>query len=408
MVELLSPAGNMEKLKSAILFGADAVYLAGQAFGMRVAANNFTLEELKEAVSFAHERGKKVYLTVNTMPHEHQYTALRAYLSSLKDIPLDALIIGDIGVLMTVKELLPKMAIHISTQANVLSVASCLAFYALGAKRIVLARELTLENIKAIRKALPKELELECFIHGSMCISYSGRCLLSSFFTDRDANLGGCTQPCRWNYHVNMTVTEEKRPDLPLALEEIDGETFTMSSKDTCMIEHIPELMAAGINSFKIEGRMKSAYYTGVVTNTYRMALDAFLSGEYLYNPLWKRELACVSHRPYATGYYFSDPRHDANTTQDLGYFNEKAFLAQVLDYDEKTGLATLQQKNKQCLEEPLEVLTPGKTGVAFQAEFLLDENGNQITATPHAGMIFQLKTPVPMKCGDIVRKYLP
>ena len=302
--ELLSPAGNFEKMKSAILFGADAVYLSGKIFGMRSAADNFSVDELRLACEYAHERGVKVYLTLNTMPREYEYPSLISYLEDLRDIPLDAMIIGDIGVFMTVRERLPNMEIHISTQANAVSAEDCLAWYKLGCKRVVLARELTLEEIKAIRAKIPDDLELECFVHGSMCVSYSGRCLLSGHILGRDANRGMCAQPCRWNFKaVRCEIVEEKRPDTPIPLEEIDGETFIMSSKDTCTIEHIPELIEAGINSFKIEGRMKSSYYTAVVTNTYKMAIDSYFSGNYSYDPRWYTELLSVSHRDYATGY---------------------------------------------------------------------------------------------------------
>ena len=274
--ELLSPAGNFEKMKSAILYGADAVYLSGRTFGMRAAADNFDLEELNEAVSYAHERGVKVYLTVNTMPREYEYLDLKKYFTALKDISVDALIIADIGVLMLAKEIIPEKEIHISTQANAVSAAACRAWYELGAKRVVLARELTLEEIKAIKANLPEGLEIECFIHGSMCISYSGRCLLSNHILNRDGNRGMCAQPCRWNFSVKrFEISEEKRPETVIPIEEIGGESFIMSSRDTCTIEHIPELIEAGIDSFKIEGRMKSAYYTAVVTNTYKMAIDS-------------------------------------------------------------------------------------------------------------------------------------
>ena len=403
--EILSPAGNFEKMKSAILYGADAVYLAGQIFGMRAAADNFSLEELAEAVAYAHERNVKVYLTVNTMPREYEYPALREYLQSLKEIPVDALIVADIGVIMLVRELLPKMEIHISTQANAVSSADCRAWYALGAKRVVLARELTLEEIRQIRREIPDELELECFIHGSMCVSYSGRCLLSGHMIGRDANRGMCAQPCRWNYQVrSYEIVEEKRPELAMPIEEIAGETFIMSSKDTCTIAHLPELIEAGIQSFKIEGRMKSAYYTAVVTNTYKMAMDAYFSGNYEYNPLWLRELESVSHREYHTGYYFTDSHEDANTASTTGYIREKSYLAVVEEYDEESGFAILSQRNKMCLGDAAEHLTPGKVGVPFTIGEMFDENGEPIDATRHPYMIFKMKMPFPVKKGDIIR----
>ena len=402
--EILSPAGNFEKMRAAILYGADAVYLAGSRFGMRAAADNFTVDELREAVAYAHERGVKVYLTLNTMPREDEYPALREYLTELSDIDIDAMIIADVGVLFLVKELLPKMEIHISTQANAVSAAACLAWYHLGAKRVVLARELTLEEIKAIRAAIPDDLELECFIHGSMCISYSGRCLLSNHVIGRDANRGMCAQPCRWNYTFRAEIAEEKRPDTVITLEEMGGETFMMASRDTCTIEHVPELIEAGINSFKIEGRMKSAYYTAVVTNTYRMAFDSYFSGNYEYNPEWYRELESVSHRDYATGYYYSDSHTDANLASNNGYIKDKAYLAVVEAYDEKTGEATLTQRNKMCVGDEIELVTPGAVGRALIVTPLLNENREPIEATSHPYMKFYMQMPFAVKAGDIIR----
>ena len=403
--ELLSPAGNFEKMKSAILYGADAVYLSGRIFGMRAAADNFDIEELKEAVSYAHERGVKVYLTVNTMPREYEYEDLRKYFTDLKDIPLDALIIADIGVLMLAKEIIPEKEIHISTQANAVSAAACRAWYELGAKRVVLARELTLEEIKAIKANLPEGLEIECFIHGSMCISYSGRCLLSNHILNRDGNRGMCAQPCRWNYSVKrFEIAEEKRPETVIPIEEIGGESFIMSSRDTCTIEHIPELIEAGIDSFKIEGRMKSAYYTAVVTNTYKMAIDSYMSGEYSYDPAWYRELESVSHRDYATGYYYSDSHTDANTAETTGYLRDKAYLAVVVDYNAETGLALMSQRNKMTKGECAELLSPGMVGRALVIGEIFDEAGEPIDSTPHPYMQFYMKTPFAVKPGDILR----
>ena len=403
--ELLSPAGNFEKMRSAILYGADAVYLAGRVFGMRAAADNFTVDELRLAVSYAHERGVKVYLTVNTMPTEEEYPRLREYFSALSDIAVDALIIADIGVLMLAKEMLPELEIHISTQANAVSAAACRAWWELGAKRVVLARELTLEQIKAIRANIPEELEIECFIHGSMCISYSGRCLLSGNIIGRDANRGMCAQPCRWNYTVRgYEISEEKRPEDAMPIEEVNGETFIMASRDTCMIEHIPELIEAGIDSFKIEGRMKSAYYTAVVTNTYKMALDSYFSGAYEYNPLWYRELESVSHRDYATGYYFSDSHVDANLSKTNGYIKDKAYLATVISYDRESGTAFLTQRNKMCVGDGIELLTPGCIGVPLVCSELRNEAGENIDSTNHPYMNFYMKMPFEVRAGDIIR----
>lgn len=403
--EILSPAGNFEKMRAAIRYGADAVYLAGQIFGMRAAADNFSIEEMTEAVKYAHERGVKVYLTLNTMPREYEYPLLRKYLSDLSGVGLDAMIIADIGVLMLVKEMLPDMEIHISTQANATSAAACLAWYGLGAKRVVLARELTLDEIKAIRANIPDDLELECFVHGSMCISYSGRCLLSGHIVGRDANRGMCAQPCRWIYTIRgYEIEEEKRPDCKMPVEEVNGETFIMASRDTCTIEHIPELVEAGINSFKIEGRMKSAYYTAVATNAYKMALDSYFSGEYEYNPDWYRELESVSHRDYNTGYYFADSHTDANLAPNNGYIKDKAYLAVAVSYDKNTGIAEFSQRNKMSLGDSAELVSPGKIGRELTIGELYDENMTPIESTPHPYMTFFMKVNFEVVEGDILR----
>ena len=403
--EILSPAGNFEKMRAAIRYGADAVYLAGQIFGMRAAADNFSIEEMTEAVKYAHKRGVKVYLTLNTMPREYEYPLLRKYLSDLSGVGLDAMIIADIGVLMLVKEMLPDMEIHISTQANATSAAACLAWYGLGAKRVVLARELTLDEIKAIRANIPDDLELECFVHGSMCISYSGRCLLSGHIVGRDANRGMCAQPCRWNYTIRgCEIEEEKRPDCKMPVEEVNGETFIMASRDTCTIEHIPELVEAGINSFKIEGRMKSAYYTAVATNAYKMALDSYFSGEYEYNPDWYRELESVSHRDYNTGYYFADSHTDANLAPNNGYIKDKAYLAVAVSYDKNTGIAEFSQRNKMSLGDSAELVSPGKIGRELTIGELYDENMTPIESTPHPYMTFFMKVNFEVVEGDILR----
>lgn len=407
MPELLAPAGNMEKLRAAVLYGADAVYLSGKAFGMRAAADNFTISELREAIAFAHAHNVRVYLTVNVMPRGDEYADLRSYFEQLKSCPPDALIVADLGVLTLAKELLPDLPLHISTQANAVSAATCRAYHALGASRVVLARELTLEEIRAIRRDTPDSLELEAFIHGSMCISYSGRCLLSNFFTGRDANRGMCTQPCRWQYTIRereFELVEAKRPESPIPVREIDGETFLMSSRDTCMIEHIPALMESGIDSFKIEGRIKSAYYAAVVTNTYRMAINAYEKGNYTYNPLWMRELESVSHRPYHTGYYFDHATENANTTDNTGYIKENAYLASVIAYDSETGVATMRQKNKFSVGDRVALLSPGALGRPFTVTALENEEGEQVASVPHPQMLFRMPVPFAVKEGDILR----
>ncbi len=405
MIELLSPAGDFEKLRAAVRYGADAVYLAGESFGMRAASGNFTEEELAEAVKFAHGHGVKIYVTVNVLPRTAEYPALRVYLATLASIGVDAVIVADIGVLMLVKEVAPSLTVHISTQASAVSAAACTAWYNFGVSRVVLARELTMAEIVEIRKNTPPDLELEAFIHGAMCIAYSGRCLLSNYFIGRDANHGRCAQPCRWIYNERV-ITEEKRPDDRIVIEEHNGDSFVMSSRDTCMIEHIPELIRSGITSLKIEGRVKSAYYTAVVTNTYRMALDAYLADpdEYTYDPAWKRELESVSHREYHTGFYFTPPHERANTVTAPGYIREKAYLATAETDSDENGRVTFIQRNKLISGTPLELLTPGKVGIPFVGTEMRDEAGEPIESAPHPLMRFSMHVPVPVKAGDIVR----
>ena len=405
--EILSPAGDFEKLRSAVYFGADAVYLAGKAFGMRAASGNFSDEELKEAVEYCHARGVKLYVTVNIMPRDGEYPKLREFLCYLEKIGVDAAIMSDIGVVALSRECAPELEIHISTQASTVSTAACKAWAALGAKRIVLARELSLEAVKRIRKELPEDIEIECFVHGSMCIAYSGRCLLSQYYVGRDANRGACAQPCRWIYGAKeLHIAEEKREDEILPMYEDGGETFVMSSKDMCMIEHIPELVEAGISSFKLEGRVRSAYYTAVVTNTYKMALDSYMADpeNYKYDPMWGRELNSVSHREYGCGFFFNDPREDANIVSEPGYLREKAYLATAVEGCEAGGVATFVQRNKLVDGQSVELLTRMHVGIPFTAEGLANEKDEPIPSAPHPGMLFKLRCPVKVSAGDILR----
>jgi len=412
--ELLSPAGNFEKLRAAIRYGADAVYLAGRRFGMRSAADNFDDGELYAAAEYVHARGKRLYLTLNTMPHTDEYGDLRAFLERIKDAGIDAVIVADFGVMNLVREVMPDMEIHVSTQASIVSVASARAYAALGAKRLVLARELTLSEIIKIREGLPPEIELEAFIHGSMCVSYSGRCMLSHHLTGRDANRGACTQPCRWVY----TVTEEKRPESPLPIEQNELGTFIMSSKDMCTIEHIPALIRAGIHSFKIEGRMKSAYYTAVVTNAYRMAIDAYLRDPEGYRfdaRLW-HELDSVSHREYCTGFYLDEPMTEPQLSTMNGYIREKAYFATALSIDEVAVPEHLAarvaagevypfiQRNKVSLGDRAEMISPSKFGNPFVVQELFDADGAPIPSAPHPAQIFFCAVPFAVREGDIMR----
>ena len=412
MTELLSPADNFEKLCAALRFGADAVYLAGKSFGMRSAADNFTDEEIVKAVEYVHERGKKIYLTVNTMPHGGEYPRLREYLKGLCGVGIDGMIVSDLGVFATVRELLPQTDIHVSTQASIISPAAAQAWAALGATRLVLARELNMGEVRAIREALDPKVELEAFVHGSMCVSYSGRCMLSNQFTGRDANRGGCAQPCRWNY----TIVEEKRPDERLPVMENENGTFILSSRDMCTLRHIPELIEAGVSSFKIEGRMKSAYYTAVVTNAYRMAIDAYLRDPagYTFDERWYREVESVSHRAYCTGFWFDDPKQNPQLTEDVGYIREKAYFATVTERGELPAglvaenrqgrLCRLLQRNKVSLGDTAELLTPGRVGIPFTVTELYDETGAPIESAPHPKMAFFCRLPTEAREGDIIR----
>ena len=410
--ELLAPAGNYEKLRAAYLYGADAVYIGGKLFGMRSAADNFTVEEIFSAAEYAHSLGRKLYLTLNTMPHADEYPILREYLKSLKGSGIDAFIIADLGVLNEVKTILPEAEIHISTQAGIVSPESALAYVALGASRVVLARELTMTEIKKIRAALPEHIEIEAFVHGSMCVSYSGRCMLSHHLTGRDANRGGCTQPCRWSYKI----VEEKRPDMPLPIEENELGTFIMSSKDMCTVSIVPELVAAGINSFKIEGRMKSAYYTALVTNAYRIAIDSYFADpeNYKFNEELLRELDSVSHREYCTGYYLDLPAEEANLATTTGYIREKAYFATAqgeaeipegLDIENEKGrLYLFMQKNKVSIGDLAEVISPGKVGRGFTVTELYSEKGEPVESAPHPNMRFFVRVPFEVSEGDIMR----
>ena len=394
-VELLSPAGDCERVRMALLYGADAVYLAGRQFGMRSASVNFSDEQLRWATAFCHERGAKVYVTCNTLPREDELRALPAYLEFLQDAGVDALIIADLGVLAMAGKYAPNVSRHVSTQLGVINSATANQLFALGADTVVLARETPLNDIREIRANTPPELELEAFVHGAMCVSFSGRCLLSNYFTGRDANRGQCAQPCRWKYHL----VEETRPGEYFEITE-DGGTFILNSRDMRMIEHLPELIDAGVTRLKIEGRMKSAYYTAVVTNAYRHALDEALSGKPL-SPLWVKETEKVSHRPYTTGFYFGEPgQHYAEAS-----YSADAMIAAVVTDCDAEGHALLTQRNKIAPGDRLELLLPQGGPIAFCPGALFDEEGAAIPDTRRAMMRFQMQLPCAAPPDAIVRK---
>ena len=394
-IELLAPAGDFERLEMALHYGADAVYLAGTQFGMRASAGNFTFPELSKATKLAHANGTAVHMTCNTLPREDELAQLPEFLEQAQDAGVDAFIIADLGVMAAAKKYAPKVSRHVSTQLGVINSATANVLFDMGADRVVLARETPMEDIRKIRANTPKELEIEAFVHGAMCVSFSGRCLLSNYLTGRDANRGACAQPCRWKYHL----VEEKRPGEYFEISEDKG-THIMNSRDMCMIEHIPELIDAGVTSFKIEGRMKSAYYAAAVTNAYRHAIDYALRGEELPQ-VWIDELNKVSHRPYCTGFYYGDPgQHFA----EASYFSD-AHVCAVVENCADDGFAELTQRNRFCVGDMVELLTNEGEPISFAVTELWDENGEAITATPHAMMKFKMRLPVNCSALSILRR---
>ena len=378
----------------ALHYGADAVYLAGEQFGMRASAGNFSDDEIRQAVKLAHASGAKVHVTCNTLPRDHEISALPAFLELLEDVGADAVIAADLGVMRLVKRHAPHVALHVSTQFGVVNSEAARELYDYGASRVVLARELHLEEIAALRANTPAELELEAFVHGAMCVSFSGRCLLSNYMTGRDANRGRCAQPCRWEYGL----VEKKRPGEVFEIVE-DGGTFLLNSRDMCMIDHLPALLQAGITSLKIEGRMKSAYYVGAVTNAYRHALDAVLSGKPVPE-VWRRETEQISHRPYSTGFYFGEP---GQYTSESAYFSGAEICAVVTGIQE--GRAVLTQRNKFESGDLLELVTRDREPVAFIAGDLRDEDGTVMQSVPHPLQRFTMPLPCPAEPLSLVRR---
>ena len=393
--ELLSPAGDFEKLTMAVCYGADAVYMSGKEFGMRAAAASFDDEQLVKGIRYAHDHGVKVYITCNTLPREKETERLPEYLSFLRNAGADGLIIADLGVLALAKKYAPKVKCHISTQFGVVNSVTANYLFEQGADTVVLARELSLEEICRIREHTPAELRLEAFVHGAMCVSFSGRCLLSNYLTGRDANRGQCAQPCRWKYHL----MEETRPGEFFEITE-DGGTFILNSNDLCMIKHLRELSDAGIDSFKIEGRMKSAYYTAVVTNAYRHAIDAVIKGIPV-DPVWIEETEKVSHRPYCTGFYYGDPGQHYGSSS----YSQTADVVAVVESCDESGNAVLTQRNRFCAGDTLELMNPQTKPVLFTAEKLTDPDGTVISDVRHPMMRFCMKLPVSVPEFTVIRK---
>lgn len=402
-IELLAPAGDLEKLKIAITYGADAVYFGGDNFSLRAGAGNMTLEEIREGVEYAHKRGAKAYLALNIFPHNEDMEPIGSYLEEIKNIPIDAYIVSDPGVLQLVGQIDPDKEIHLSTQANATNYMTTNFWFSQGVKRIVLARELTLSEIREIKNQAPQSKDLEAFIHGAMCISYSGRCLLSNFMVQRDANRGACAHPCRWNY----SLVEEKRPGEYFPVEEDSRGTYLLNSRDLCMIEYIPELVESGITSLKIEGRMKSVFYVATVVSAYRKALDLYEENpeKYLYKEEWLEEVSKVSHREFTTGFYFNQPTHKDQNYQTSSYTRDYSFVGKVLDYDPQSRRATIEQRNKIVLGDEIEVMGPGRDYFTQKISEMLDQDGTTIDAAPHPQQVFSMLMDFPVKPEDILRK---
>ena len=400
--ELLVPASSLEVLKTAVRYGADAVYIGGEVFGLRAKAKNFSLEEMAEGVEFAHEHGVKVYVTANILAHNADIEPVKVYFNDLKKVKPDALIISDPAIFTIAKEVLPEMELHISTQANNTNYGTYNFWYNLGAKRVVSARELSIKEISEIRKNIPKDMEIETFVHGAMCISYSGRCLLSSFMTGRDANKGACTHPCRWKY----AVVEENRPGEYMPIEENERGTYIFNSKDLCMIDHIPELVEAGIDSFKIEGRMKTALYVATVARTYRMAIDDYFESPDKYReniPKYKKLISQCTYRQYTTGFFFGKPDETTQIYDANVYERDYVYLGIV--GDETAPLEySLEQKNKFYTGQKIEVMKPDGRDIEVRVVSIKDEEGNEMESCPHPKQKLTINLGMELDKGDILR----
>ena len=401
--EVLAPANSLEVLKTAVEYGADAVYIGGEMYGLRAKAKNFSAEDMKKGIAYAHERGKKVYVTANITAHNRDLEGVRAYFHVLKEIRPDALIISDPGVFTIAKEVCPEIDIHISTQSNNVNYMTFRFWKEQGATRVVTARELSLEEIGDIRKNIPDDFEIETFVHGAMCISYSGRCLLSHYFTGRDANLGACTHPCRWKYYI----MEEKRPGEFLPVEENERGTYIFNSKDLCMIEHIPELVNAGIDSFKIEGRMKTALYVAVVSRTYRQAIDDYFEDpqKYIDNiPYYKKEIAKCTYRQFTTGFFFGPTTHDSQIYDNNTYVKGYEYLGTIHESLED-GRGVFEQKNKFSVGDEVEIMKPTGENIVTKVLSMQDEKGENVDSCPHPGQRITLQTECTLQEYDIIRK---
>lgn len=400
--ELLVPASSLEVLKIAVIFGADAVYIGGEEFGLRAKAKNFSKEDMREGILFAHQYGVKVYVTANILAHNDDLLGVKVYFKELKELQPDALIISDPGIFTIAREICPELDIHISTQANNTNYGTYQFWHKLGAKRVVSARELSLEEIGEIRKNIPEDMEIETFIHGAMCISYSGRCLLSNYFTGRDANQGACTHPCRWKY----AVAEETRPGEYLPVYENERGTYIFNSKDLCMIEHIPELVEAGIDSFKIEGRMKTALYVATVARTYRKAIDDYFVSRECYQqniPWYLEQIVGCTYRQFTTGFFFGKPDSNTQIYDNNTYIKEYTYLGIVGEKDEKGY--QIEQRNKFSVGEKIEVMKPDGQNQIVVVQAIRDERGNEMESAPHPKQVLYIDLGQPLAKYDILRR---
>ncbi len=402
-IELLAPAGDLEKLKIAVDYGADAVYFGGEMFSLRAGAGNLTIKDMKEGLSYAHEKGARAYLAMNIFPHNEDIKPLERYLNKIKDLPIDGFIVSDPGVIELVKEIIPDAELHLSTQANMTNYKTAQFWAKQGFKRIVLARELTITEIRKLKRVMGKDMEFEAFVQGAMCISYSGRCLLSNFMIERDANRGACAHPCRWKY----ALVEEQRPGQYYPIEEDQRGTYILNSRDLCMIEHLPELIEAGVSSAKIEGRMKSIFYVATIVSAYRKAIDAYYADpkNYVFKEEWLSELKKVSHREFTTGFFFNKPTNKDQNYQTSAYTRDYTFVGLVKSYDESTGMAVVEQRNKMCIGDEIEIFGPYTDFFTQKLEVMLDEEGTPIESAPHPQQILKIKMAKPVGKNFMLRK---
>ncbi len=402
-IELLAPAGDLERLKTAFIYGADAVYIGGEIFGMRSAAKNFNKEDMAEGVKFAHERGKQVFVTVNIIPRNEEFEQLEAYLKELEEIGVDAVIVSDPGVFSVVKKVVPNMEIHISTQASTTNAASATFWYNQGAKRVVMARELSFEEIKEIRDNSPEGMDIEAFIHGAMCMSYSGKCVISNYTTGRDANRGACAQSCRWKYTL---VEEQENGEYEKVLDDVDAEFF-FNTKDMCMINYIPQIIESGINSFKIEGRMKTAYYVATTVRAYRMAIDEYIKDpeNWEFNPMWLEELKKGSHRHFSEGFYLGKTSTRDQNYESASYVRNYDFIGVVRGHEEESGLVIVEQRNRMFVGDEIEIIGPYKETMYGKILEMYNEENEPIESAPHAKQIVKMKLDIPVEEHYMLRK---